>query len=108
MNLPRLVRFKRENIIIVGLIPGPSEPPGTINTYLSPLVEIYALSGMELTWKPLIVENSSFAVHCCVLDVICLQGVKLMASLAIPLILGVLGVTVIWDRFVWPARLFWV
>ncbi len=38
MNLPRNIRFKRENIIIVGVIPGPSEPPLTINTYLSPLV----------------------------------------------------------------------
>ena len=27
MNLPRSVRFKRDNIIVVGLIPGPSEPP---------------------------------------------------------------------------------
>ena len=38
MNLPRSVRFKRENIIIVGLIPGPSEPSKNINTYLTPLV----------------------------------------------------------------------
>ena len=38
MNLPREVRFKRENIIIVGIIPGPSEPSLTLNTYLSPLI----------------------------------------------------------------------
>ena len=30
MNLPRRIRFKRENIILLGLIPGPSEPPLTI------------------------------------------------------------------------------
>lgn len=38
LNLPRLIRFKRENIIIVGIIPGPSEPSLTLNTILAPLV----------------------------------------------------------------------
>lgn len=38
MNLPRAVRFKRENIIIVGLLPGPSEPSKNMNSYLTPLV----------------------------------------------------------------------
>ena len=37
-NLPRYERFKLKNIILVGLIPGPKEPPKTINTYLDPLV----------------------------------------------------------------------
>lgn len=35
MNLPRAIRYKRENII---LLPGPSEPSKTMNTYLTPLV----------------------------------------------------------------------
>ena len=38
MNLPRSIRFKRENIIIISLLPGPSEPSKTINTYITPLV----------------------------------------------------------------------
>ena len=38
MNLPRNIRFKRENVILIGLIPGPSEPPLHINSYLTPLV----------------------------------------------------------------------
>lgn len=38
LNLPRGVRYKRENIILVGIIPGPSEPSLHINTYLAPLV----------------------------------------------------------------------
>jgi len=38
MNLPRAIRFKRENIIVVALIPGPTEPSKNINTYLNPLV----------------------------------------------------------------------
>lgn len=32
-NLPRTVRFKPENIIIVGTIPGQNEPKLTISTY---------------------------------------------------------------------------
>ncbi len=39
MNISCNERFKRENVILVGIIPGPSEPPLNINTYLSPLVD---------------------------------------------------------------------
>ena len=39
MNLPRTIRYKRENIILVGIIPGPSEPSHDLNSYLEPLVE---------------------------------------------------------------------
>ena len=38
-NLPRSERYKEENVILVGLIPGPSEPKLTVNSYLFPLVE---------------------------------------------------------------------
>ena len=38
-NLPRSERFKQENIIIVGIMPGPHEPRKTTNSYLTPLVE---------------------------------------------------------------------
>ena len=38
-KLPRAERFKKDNVILVGVIPGPSEAPITINTYLSPLVD---------------------------------------------------------------------
>ena len=38
LNLPRSVRFKLENCIIVGIIPGPKEPKGCINTFLGPMV----------------------------------------------------------------------
>ena len=31
--------FKEENIIIVGIMPGPHEPLKTTNSYLTPLVE---------------------------------------------------------------------
>ena len=38
-NLPRSERFKVDNIILVGLIPGPTEPSKHMNTYLSLLVD---------------------------------------------------------------------
>ena len=38
MNLPRSERFKPENVLLVGIIPGPHEPKLTINSYLEPLV----------------------------------------------------------------------
>ena len=46
LNLPRSMRFKKENIILVGLIPGPHEPSLHINTYLDPLVE-----ELNILWK---------------------------------------------------------
>ena len=39
MNLPRSLRFKRQNVILVGILPGPSEPKHDINAYIEPLVE---------------------------------------------------------------------
>ena len=39
LNLQRKIRYKRENMILVGLIPGPHEPERSINTFLKPLVE---------------------------------------------------------------------
>ena len=39
LNLPHSIRYKRENIILIGIIPGPKEPKGHINSFLKPLVE---------------------------------------------------------------------
>ena len=38
LNLPRSIRYKCENVIIYGVIPGPCEPSLTINSYLLSLV----------------------------------------------------------------------
>ena len=38
-NLPRHLRYKEENIILIGIIPGPSEPSLSLNSYLTPFVE---------------------------------------------------------------------
>ena len=46
MNLPRSERFKLENVMLVGIIPGPHEPKLTINSYLQPLV-----AELNLLWK---------------------------------------------------------
>lgn len=39
INFPREIRFKWENIILVGIIPGPREPSLYINSFLSSLVD---------------------------------------------------------------------
>jgi len=39
LNLPRKLRFRKENIIVLGLIPGPKEPTLHINGYLEKIVE---------------------------------------------------------------------
>lgn len=38
LNLPRSIRYKDSNVIIVGVIPGPKEPKHDVNSYLGPLV----------------------------------------------------------------------
>ena len=38
-NLPRAERYKEENVILVGIIPGPSEPSLSVNSFLAPLVQ---------------------------------------------------------------------
>ena len=39
LNLPYHLRFKREFVILIGIIPGPNEPKRDINSFLRPLVE---------------------------------------------------------------------
>ena len=39
MNLPREVRFRKEWTMVLGVIPGPTEPKGNINTFLKPIVD---------------------------------------------------------------------
>ena len=72
-NLPRSLRYKRENIIIVGIIPGPSEPKLTMNSYIMPLVQDLKefwigvnISCEHLTLNTLCIRA---AVICCACDV---------------------------------------
>ena len=39
LNLPRSKRFKSKWTMILGVIPGPKEPKGNINTFLKPIVD---------------------------------------------------------------------
>lgn len=39
LNLSRDIRFNPENVIIVGIIPGPKEPELVINSFLKPFVD---------------------------------------------------------------------
>ena len=74
LNLPRSVRLKKENIFIVGIIPGPHEPSLSINTYLKPLVD-----ELEELWKdgiclksaasPLFSERYRCALLCVACDI---------------------------------------
>ena len=38
LNFPRHLRYKKENMILVGIIPGPREPSLHMNSYLEPVV----------------------------------------------------------------------
>ena len=69
MNLPRNIRFKRENVVLLGLIPGPSEPPLHINTYLTPIVvDLLALwRGVSFT----VADNSTATIRCALLCIAC-------------------------------------
>lgn len=68
MNLPREIRFKPENILLVGLIPGPCEPKHDINPFLTPLVEelLELFSGVQMKIYP---SSELHTVRCALLGV---------------------------------------
>ena len=70
MNLPRFVRFKQENVLLIGIIPGPKEPKHDINCYLAPLVEELKLlwSGTDMRIHP---KTTTVHVQCALLCVAC-------------------------------------
>ena len=39
LNLPHEERFKEELTMVLGVIPGPTEPIGNMNTFLKPVVD---------------------------------------------------------------------
>lgn len=72
-NLPRRLRYKKENIVLVGVIPGPKEPKHSINSFLRPLVE-----ELKEFWQGVVI-NCKFhplnqiyvraALTCCACDI---------------------------------------
>lgn len=56
LNLPRHIRYLKHNIILVGVIPGPSEPSVTeIHHYLEPMVH-----ELELLWKGVTIKTTTY------------------------------------------------
>ena len=53
-NLPRTERYKLENTIIVGCIPGPKEPRKNINSFLKPMID-----ELLVLWKGTLLKTSS-------------------------------------------------
>jgi len=66
MNLPRHMRNKQENILLVGLIPGPHEPAHDLNSFLEPLVEdlLHFWDGIELSSPTSSAMNTLCAIMC--------------------------------------------
>ena len=91
MNLQRSTRFKRQNIIIVGIIPGPSEPSHDINCYMEPLVKdlIELWDGVSMsvyTGGAILAKTIRCAVLCCACDLP--AGRKVCGFLGHPASLG--------------------
>ena len=57
-NLPRSERYKEKNIILVGLIPGPTEPKQHINHFLFPLLE-----DLKKLYQGVIFKNATVLGH---------------------------------------------
>ena len=68
-NLPRSLRYKQENVILVGIIPGPKEPALTINSYLEPLVDELKefWSGVNITLP----SGNNITVRVCLICITC-------------------------------------
>ena len=68
LNLPRNIRYKRENIILVGIIPGPGEPSIHINTYLAPLVnellKLWEGVTVKINGAPKVIRVALLCVAC--------------------------------------------
>ena len=68
LNLPRSVRYKRDNVILAGIIPGPEEPQRDINTYLEPIV-----NELQDFWKGIDLECGGVVktIRCALICVAC-------------------------------------
>src|SRR2546421_5947780 len=68
-NLPRDIRFKKENMLTLGLLPGPNEVKlDRINHYLAPIIDelLELWNGFNL---PGSTKNIRLAVICCSNDI---------------------------------------
>ena len=72
MNLPRHLRYKRKNMLLIGIIPGPSEPRD-INTFLQALVKELQdfWHGIPLTVQSGVSASEQVLIRCALLCVAC-------------------------------------
>ena len=72
LSLSRAMRFKKENVFVVEIIPGPQEPSLEINGYLRPLVD-----ELDMLWTDGVCLPSANSLlvleiyRCALLSVIC-------------------------------------
>ena len=70
LNLPHSIRFKPENLLIVGIIPGPSEPDcHKMNSFLRPLVK-----ELNMLWNEgfaMMHNSNSIVIHAALLATVC-------------------------------------
>ena len=83
-NLPRHERYLQSNLILVGLLPGPSEPKSTMNSYLTPLVE-----ELHELWNGVVISESK--QHYLVVHVIYPPAENYVAFWVITLLMGVIS-----------------
>ena len=70
MNLPHSIRFKPENILIAGIIPGPKEPRlSEMNSYLRPLVK--ELNSLWFDGFTMQHNGKSVTIHAALLATVC-------------------------------------
>ena len=93
MNLPRSVRLRRENVILVFCL-GPGEPKHDINPYIEPLVDELSdlWTGVTLQLTGVTLQLKQLGVLYCVVHVIYMWDEKCVALWDTLPDLGVLGV----------------
>ena len=68
LNLPPGIRYKLQNICLIGIIPGPKEPENSVNEYIKPLVndlkELW--NGVELNVRTNTITQKKF--RCALFD----------------------------------------
>ena len=70
LNLPHSIRFKPENILIAGIIPGPKEPRlSEMNSYLRPLVK--KLNSLWFDGFTMQHNGKSVTIHAALLATVC-------------------------------------
>ena len=70
LNLPRSIRFKPENVLIAGILPGPKEPHlSEMNSYLRPLVK--ELNSLWFDGFTMQHKGKSVTIHAALLATVC-------------------------------------